>query len=24
VVRYDAADKAWMWMSKPGGQPLAR
>ena len=24
VVRYDAAGKAWMWMSKPGGQPLAR
>ena len=24
VVRYDAASKAWVWMSKPGGEPLAR
>jgi len=24
VVRYDPAGKSWVWMSKPGGEPLAR
>ena len=23
VVRYDAANKAWQWLTKPGGEPLA-
>jgi ABC-type branched-subunit amino acid transport system substrate-binding protein len=22
VVRYDAKDKAWQWLTKPGGEPL--
>jgi branched-chain amino acid transport system substrate-binding protein len=22
VVRYDAKDKAWVWLTKPGGEPL--
>ena len=24
VVRYDPANKSWVWMSKPGGEPLGR
>jgi hypothetical protein len=22
IVRFDAADKRWVWLSKPGGVPL--